>query len=325
MKKILLFILVTLFAISTYSQQNKFKERKNIYLLDVTLSMWGHNGAPNIFDNVRDELIKSISAIQNPNTEIVIVTFQDAILETWSDYATNVGKDKIISKLKAIDPAKLDLSWTNIYSAWKEGRRLVDSNKFNVIYLLTDGVHNSPKSSKKDLYKEVEDWGSFSENKNAYAFLVELVDEARDEDLRGTINSTPNAQVISDMNFFVFSIKDNAPIINLHEKLEFELDFIGDRIEEIPNNLELIIEMNDENFTLSKEMFRLNEKPIAIQLIPSKELDLIKAAPQTEWYSSLSITFDEGKYPNVKILDNKIKLKVKNKKEMVLNIKFLEN
>lgn len=325
MKKIFLFILVLLFAIPTFSQQSKFKDRKNIYLLDVTLSMFGYNNAPDIFVPVRDELIKSIDAVQNPNTEIVVVTFQDRILETWTEKATRDGKDRIINKLRNIKKKDLRVTRTNIYCAWEKGGELVDSDKLNVIYLLTDGVHNMSNPSKDALYNLVKNWGEFSKDKDAYAFLVELVEEARDEDLRRAVNSTHNAQVISDMNFYVFSIKDNEPIVNLHEDLKFELDFIGDRIDEIPNDIEITIKIEDENFTLSKQKFKLNEKPITVKLIPVENLDDLIGTPQTEWYSKLIISFDEGKYPNVKILDNNINLKVKNKKEMVLDIKFLED
>lgn len=324
MRRTFLFILVVLFTIPTYSQQSKFKDRKNIYLLDVTLSMFGYNGAPDIFVSVRDELIKSIDAVQNPNTEIVVVTFQDRILETWTENATRDGKGRIIDSLKGIKEEDLDTTNTNIHCAWEKGRELVDSDKLNVIYLLTDGVHNMCSPSKDVLYNEVEYWGDFSNDKDAYAFLVELVDKARDDKLREIVNSTQKAQVISDMNFYVFSIKDNEPIVNLHEDLEFELDFIGDRIDEIPSDLEFTIKIDDENFTISENMFKLNEKPITVKLIPNGDIDDLRRIPQTEWYSRFTISFNEKRYPNVKILDNKINLKIKNQKEMVLSIKFLD-
>ena len=324
MRRTFLFILVVLFTIPTYSQQSKFKDRKNIYLLDVTLSMFGYNGAPDIFVSVRDELIKSIDAVQNPNTEIVVVTFQDRILETWTENATRDGKGRIIDSLKGIKEEDLDTTNTNIHCAWDKGRELVNSDKLNVIYLLTDGVHNMSNPSKDALYNLVKTWREFSKDKDAYAFLVELVAAARDEDLRRAVNSTPKAQVISDMNFYVFSIKDSDPIVNLHEELEFELDFIGDRIDEIPSDLEFTIKIEDENFTISENMFKLNEKPITVKLIPNGDIDDLRRIPQTEWYSRFTISFNEKRYPNVKILDNKINLKIKNQKEMVLSIKFLD-
>ena len=327
MKNIFILIVILIFANSSYSQQNKFKERKNIYLLDVTLSMWGEaKNSVDIFDNVRNELINSINSIQNPKTEIVVVTFQDKVLQTWSEKATKTGKEIIISKLKAINKNDLKATRTNIYCAWKKGRELVNPNKLNVIYLLTDGVQNTHSPSKDDLYNEVENWEDFSKGNDYYAFLVELVENAKDEKLRNTINSTLNAQVISGINFFVFSIKDNQPIVNLYEKLEFELDFVGDKIDEIPNDFEFSVKTKDENFKLEKETFKLNEKPITIRLIhPNISLNSLQAIQKTEWYSKLIISFNQDKYPNVKLLNNVITLKIKNKKEMVLDIKFIDN
>lgn len=327
MKHIIAVIFILIFASFSYPQQNKFKDRKNIYLLDVTLSMWGEApNSSNIFDNVREELIRSIILTQNPKTEIVVVTFQDKVLQIWSEKATKTGKDFIISKLKAIRKEDYKPTRTNIYSAWKKGRELINPNMLNVIYLLTDGVHNSYSPSKNDLLNEVKNWGDFSKGNDYYAFLVELGENAKDEKLRNTINATPNAQVISGMNFFVISIKDNYSIINLYEELEFELDFIGDRISEIPNDFEFALKMEDENFKLKQEIYKLHNKPLKIGLKhPNISLKSLQAIQKLEWFSEIIISFDQAKYPNVKLLNNVIKLKIKNKKEMVLDIKFIDD
>lgn len=325
MKKNILCIFILLFATISYSQQSKFKERKNIYLLDVTLSMWGesHNSI-DIFDNVRNELINSINSIQNPSTEIVVVTFQDKILQTLSEKATTEGKRKIVSELKDIDKSKLKSTRTNIYCAWKKGKELVNTNKLNVIYLLTDGVQNTLDPTKDDLYREVSNWGNFAKNKDYYAFLVELVENAKDTKLREVISSTNNAQVISGIDFFVFSVKDNQPIVNLYDKLDFDLDFVGEKIEKIPSDFEFSLKMENDYFELVKSNYSLNKKPFIIELHPKKSLQSLQSIKKTEWFSKMIISFDVNKFPNIKLLNNTLNIKVKNKKEMVLEIKFPE-
>ena len=325
MKKTVLFILFVFIYSFSFSQTEKFKETKNIYLLDVTLSMFGYNNAPNIFDNVRNELINSINAIQNPKTEIVVVTFQDNILDTWTAYADDKGKTEIVTHLQNIEEKKLKATRTNIYSVWKKGQELVDPNKLNVMYLLTDGVQNTQKVNKNKLYNEVKDWGTFANNKDYYAFLVELVDNAKDEELRKVIKETPNAQVISGIDFFVFSVKDLNPIVSLYDDLEFDLDFVGDRIDNIPQDFSFTLKMNDNNFKLSETSFILKNKPFKIKLThPNKSIETIQSIPKTEWFSSIIISYDKNKYPNVKLLNNVITLKIKNKKEMVLKIRVIE-
>lgn len=327
MIRILIFIIILLFPAFSFSQKDQFKERKNIFLLDVTLSMWGKaNNSNDIFDKVRNELINSISAIQNPNTEIVVVTFQDKVLHTWNKTASPEGKKYIISKLMEIDLKELKPTVTNIHCAWKKGRELINPNKINVIYLLTDGVHNTINPSKKDLYNEVEQWADFSNGNDYYAFLVELAGSAKDEMLRKKINSTANAQIISGINFFVFSAKDYQPIVSLYGDLEFELDFIGDRIDDIPKDFEFTLKMADENFKLKQEKFKLIDRPLKIRLThPNKSLSSLRAIQKAELNSDLTITFDQTKFPNVRILNNVLNLKIKNKKEMVLDLKFIDN
>ena len=83
--------------------------------------------------------------------------------------------------------------------------------------------------------------------------------------------------------------------------------------------------MNDEIFELSKTSFVLREKPFRIKFLHSnKSLASIQGIPNTEWYLTVSIIYDKEKYPNVKLLNNIITLKIKNKKEMGLKIKVLE-
>ena len=324
MKKIFLFILFSAILVQGFSQQPNFQDKKNIYLLDVTLSMFGYNGGPDIFDDVRDELISSINSIQNPSTEIVLVTFQDQILHTWSAYAGKNGKAEIIRQLEDIVKKDLGVTSTNIYDAWLQGKELVDPQKLNVIYLLTDGVHNTSNPTKQNLYDEVERWDEFAGNKDYYAFLVELIDAAKDEQLREKIRQTPKTQVISGIDFFVLSMKDNQPILNLYDDLSFNLDFIGDQIDDTPKDFHFSLQFTDENFELKQSNYKLSEKPFQIEIKPKKAISAIHDIPKEEWLVPVKIDFDRTQYPNIKLLNNQFNLKVKNEKEMVLKMKFLD-
>lgn len=317
----LIFVLTGLFGQDIV----RFKETKNIYLLDVTLSMWGQAaGSENIFNDVRNELINAINAINNERTEIVVVTFQDEILDTWSYFATQKGKNKLINKLNNIDPAKLSSSYTNILAAWEKGRELINPNKINVIFLLTDGQHTTSKPTRQDLYNEVRSWGNFARNRDYYAFLVELVVQATDANLREVVEQTANAQIISGIEFFVIAVEDAHPVVNINDNLSFTLNLVGDRIDNIPDNFTFSLELDDINFKLQKTKFELDKKPFQIKLLPQKTIDELKHQLPQESTLNANITYDINKYPQVKLLNHLISIKIKNRYEMVLEIEVLE-
>ena len=328
MIKYFVFIAIFFFCLSFTAQNtNRFKDTKNIYVLDLTLSMFGKApGAKNIFNDVREELIKVINTTSNENTEIVIVTFQDAILDIWEEKATKDGKQAIINKLEEINDKNVPKQNTNIHGAWKKGRELIDPEKLNVVFLLTDGEHSVKHTSKATLYKEVADWGNFSRNKDYYAFLVELTEQASDPELRKTVQSTQNAQIIKGIEFFIISLEDKNPVININDDLNFNVNIIGDRVTNIPADFTFSLELNDPNFVIKNGTdLKLQNNPYRVRLEPKRSIEALKKElPQV---SSLEIIvkYDEEKFPQVKLLDNSIKCTVKNKKEMVLTIEVIED
>ncbi len=328
MKKYFVFTAIFFFCLSLTAQESfRFKETKNIYVLDLTLSMWGKStGAKNIFNEVREELIKVINTTGSENTEIVIVTFQDAILDVWEEKATVKGKQAIINKLNDITENNVPKQNTNIHGAWKKGRELIDPEKLNVVFLLTDGEHSVAHTSKATLYNEIADWEKFAKNKDYYAFLVELTEQAKDEKLRKIIKKTNQAQIISGIEFFIVSIEDVNPIINIHDDLAFNFNLIGDRLSSLPKDFTFELKLNDTNFELfDNNAKKITDLPLRIKLKPKKNIETIKKELGQKSFIELTLVYDEEKYPQIKVLNNKINCQVNNKKEMVLTITVLDN
>lgn len=322
------FSILSLILILSYSiqAQDRFKSTKNIYVLDVTLSMWGKSaGAKDIFDDVRSELIKVINSTNNENTEIVVVTFQDEIIDTWSVNATDAGKREIIDKLNEINAGNVPKQNTNIHGSWKKGRSLIDPKKLNVVFLLTDGEHSVAHTPKSTLYKEVASWGEFATGKDYYAFLVELTEQAKDDKLREIVQKTEQAQIISGIEFFVLSVEDKSPVLNTHDELSFNLNLIGDRSAAIPKDFTYDIFLDDPNFEiLNNTPRKLSDGSTKIQLRSLKPIDQIQE--ELDQVSSLEfhLRYDEERFPQVKLLNRSILCSVKNKKEKVLFIEVLE-
>ena len=93
---------VLLMAPLSMFAQGKFKDVRQTYLWDVTLSMKGFNGAPDIYDQVVDVMIKDINSVTNERTEIVVVPFQDSkYCEVWREMATTAGKKALAERIRA--------------------------------------------------------------------------------------------------------------------------------------------------------------------------------------------------------------------------------
>src|SRR5690554_2037316 len=97
-----LFIAIFIPSAQAQTKYERFKDKKYIFLLDITKSMFGCCGAEDIFDDVRDHLIKAISNIPDEKAEIVISTYQEEIIDSWEARATVDGKKQLITQLNNI-------------------------------------------------------------------------------------------------------------------------------------------------------------------------------------------------------------------------------
>ena len=108
MKKILL--IFSLFCLPVFMFAQLMNERR-VYYLDITGSMAGYNGSPNIWNSVVSNLEKAIDSIEDDDTEIVIKTFTDSyhpVQTLVSVNATTAGKEKVKKTLEiTITPKKL--------------------------------------------------------------------------------------------------------------------------------------------------------------------------------------------------------------------------
>ena len=85
MKRLLFSSVFCVFCLFVFSQKYA-KDIRQTYLWDVTLSMKGFGGAPDIYDAVVDVMIKDIESISNERTEIVVVPFQNTkYCDVWKE------------------------------------------------------------------------------------------------------------------------------------------------------------------------------------------------------------------------------------------------
>ena len=158
---------------------------KHIYLIDVTKSMAGkqekgkNNGITgNLFDHIKKDLVKAISNECSvcEEDEIVIIPFASKTFDKIRGYGSDYND--IAEKIKKLTTIS---DKTNIDAAWMEGLNEFATNKINILYLLTDGIHNCGPNINT-LYRHIENW---EDNGNNFAFFFKMLSN----DVSNTINS----------------------------------------------------------------------------------------------------------------------------------------
>lgn len=210
MRRLLLSILLASIGFTPVIGQSKAERR--IYLWDVTLSMKGYKGiTPNIYDDVVKFLEQEIYSIENAKTEIIVLPFQESILDQWETVADNQGKEDIIEKIKSYK--NIIVSNTNIVKPINEVKtNLIKPDKKNILYILTDGKQTGGNS---ELVKTIKEWGSDAKKLNAYALYVMLTKASVDQDVIKVIEETESIDVVKETiflrpeQFIAYNIKED--------------------------------------------------------------------------------------------------------------------
>lgn len=200
---LLLFLLISV-SFRLYAQEAKTEKR--IYLVDMTASMEGkgQTPTPNILSKVKNNLIDTISSIEDQDTEILIIPFTNKPHEQQAIAGTIRERESILSRINALKVLPGD---TNIIAAWEYGITQLDRKKINYMFLLTDGRHNVG-GTMDQLLDRLRAWEGLSGGKYMYySFYVMLTKNARHEQIKEIASSTPNMWVIENMNINASLIK----------------------------------------------------------------------------------------------------------------------
>ena len=216
------------------AQQNQDEERRHvdrrIYIWDVTKSMQGHNSATgsydpklDVWDKVVDWLKADINAISDSSTELIVLPFQEAILDRWVVKATNEGKTELLHK---IDKSKSDFTtptYTNISGPFSEAKeKYISDDRNNLVILLTDGHQSNRFGGQENWINLIASWGDYrKKNNNAYLIyfmvteaakddvIIEKLDNKEDSDVVTPSDVIPTFINISPQVKLRFNIKDN--------------------------------------------------------------------------------------------------------------------
>lgn len=176
---------------------------------DVTLSMQGKAGCPNIWGTVKDKLVNEINLITDPNVEIVLIPFQHRALHEHMQIvtATSEGKQTLINFIKNF---QIPLMWVGTSENGKEvapgekGKttmtalyeplsfcidKVITPDRQNYLEFMTDGVSDFPKDAAK-FNQMVKQFCDVAEEKELYLLYVMLTEQASRVNInQGTICS----------------------------------------------------------------------------------------------------------------------------------------
>ena len=275
MKNIALFLLFCFIPTMTIFAQ--LKSQRRIYLWDVTLSMKGHGGTPNIYNDVIKFLEQEINSITDESSEIVVCPFQESILETWKAKADVSGKKNILKKIKGYTNS--EITNTDIVKPIQQVQTSIIANdRRNLLILLTDGKQNESLSGgKAGLLRLIENWGEYADINDAYALYVMLTDMSIDQDIIGAIERTDNISVVKEpgakeiidlqpADVVKFNIKDDKTAkISLSFKSSIKL----------PDNIKIQITAEDSILTVNQTVV-VKDDMIVFDVNFKKPYDILK-------------------------------------------------
>lgn len=232
-KAALLLILFFLTISPTYAQ----RELNYIYLFDCTQSMKGYAGAKDIWEPTKEYLNESISMLP-PNATVSIIPFQDINYPVIQFIAKDFNWRRVE---KLFDKYVNTRTRTNICAAWDEGIKLIDPNKENYFFILTDGIDNV--EGIPALTARIKNW--CNRFKNSYAFYVMLTKKAENNEILKAIKESCNIIdiTIGDKPKPIVRLSYNSISINsdqLEKVFDIRIPIIGRYKANIRNN--------DQNF-----------------------------------------------------------------------------
>lgn len=240
--KLLLFALVFLCS-SLYAQ--KYLQEKRIYLVDVTKSMAGKGvvPTPDIFETVKGNLIRAISDLEDPNTEIIVIPFTNKPHQMIHGYVSQ--KDSLVNALNALGLKQGD---TNVADAWTMGVSCLDSTKVNYMFLLTDGLHNCGPS-QDELFYRLKQWEFIRSKKYFFAFYVMLTENALDQQIRTIADSTAQMWCIQSLNINAALIRTSlVHRSNIFEDKTIQVKFASNNSSVFVDDLDLSFALQDNNY-----------------------------------------------------------------------------
>lgn len=184
MKSLITFTLLLFWGINITAQSNITPQERYTYIWDVTRSMVGYGkGNPDIYDRVRDIIIKDMESIpENNGTEICIIAFRGKLdgkgYKVTSAPADKAGKRKLKDWMRGIVTTEESVGNTNTYTALKYAvDNVFAASTVDYVKIMTDGGCDEFAALKNLLSR----WCEIKEKKNVHAYYITLTENAKNK------------------------------------------------------------------------------------------------------------------------------------------------
>ena len=304
----------------TQSQSRRFKDERRTNLWDVTLSMKGYNGAPDIYDTVVEALTKDIQQISNPRTEVVVIPFQDGpYCEVWRANATPDGKQNLARKIK--EYSNKDTTNTNIALPLQYVMdHIFTEDRIDVLKLMTDGKTQTPDQ----LDRVLNGWCDVAQAKDVYGFYIILTSAAWDERVVKKLNDICRFEAIEGTRIDEIVSIFPAESVSLNLRDDFDkpltIKLTPNDGSSIPNNFKLHVRCEENPYVAIDEWETVANNQITIQprfLKPQAELlETVRQTPSEVFH--LQLESDTELFPLTRLLSNVVYLELINKPEKTL-------
>lgn len=285
--------------------------------MDVTASMEGKGNVKSekIFSMVKQNLKDAILNIKEPNTEISLITFTDKVQNIYSGNSNNLS-----DLIKKIDEIQIKKGNTNVIDAWKEGVRQIDSTRTNILFLLTDGLHNEGQPIDS-LYSTLKDWNNISNGKTYYGFYVMLTQEAVQQKLVSVVSETPKLYPIVSMNIGTsLLLTPENLMVNISVGKKVYIKYKTNNGTPLPEDFTFKLELQ-ENPYYDLVSTSIDKQNSAIYLNIKEKID--HARIPLDYLLKFNYVYDKDKYPLIFFIPETFNLKTVNKgvRKMTLKIK----
>ena len=335
-------LLLIFFLISLGAYSKSFKKEKRIYMLDITKSMWGSGDNEDIFEEVKSTLYKGIEDIKDPETIITIIPFQATHtyenLPSWTFNAGDKNKLKYVKdKIDSYNITSVPGGYTDIYSALKKAKQNIDRKRINYIFLLTDGEQSAIPSAKRktskidfsvnDLKNSLNNWCEFSSNKDTHLFYVMLSKASVNESIVDIVKKECNAFNVqgTNMNIAFVKPKTNKIKLNLNDEPRIvEINLEANNWGYLNDNIKIKLNLEDNSiFEIENNSVSIENKKLIIKLKNKGGVSFLELQKASNIKTNLSLVLSTA--DDVKVLNPKINIIVKNHKERILTLEFSED
>lgn len=270
----------------------RFMGERRIYIIDLTKSMEGFNGAENIFGKVKELFSEAINEINDTVTEIVIIPFTDKPLGVYRNNTNH--KDEIIDYINNLESKRGD---TNILEAWTEGLEYLDDSKINYMFLLTDGVHNYGEPIEQ-LYNTLNDWHKHVEGKYEFAFYVLLSSNAKEAEICRIVDESKQMWLVPSLNIMTDFIVGNINLsVNIRNTNHVSMHLKCTNPQIFNNGFKFRLSLPENNF------YRIVDSDETIDENGNIKFTIEKLKPQMElpieFKTKILIDYDKEKFPFV--------------------------